>query len=40
MGAGVLSNVIRVLVPLVAADADIDEGLALFESALRDARAA
>jgi 4-aminobutyrate aminotransferase / (S)-3-amino-2-methylpropionate transaminase / 5-aminovalerate transaminase len=40
MGAGVLSNVIRVLVPLVATDADLDEGLAIFESALREASAA
>ena len=40
MGAGVLSNVIRVLVPLVATDADLDEGLGIFESALREASAA
>ncbi len=40
MGAGVLSNVIRVLVPLVATDADLDEGLEIFESALREASAA
>jgi 4-aminobutyrate aminotransferase len=40
MGAGVLSNVIRVLVPLVATDADLDEGLQIFESALREASAA
>jgi 4-aminobutyrate aminotransferase len=40
MGAGVLSNVIRVLVPLVATDADLDEGFEIFESALREASAA
>ncbi len=40
MGAGVLSNVIRVLVPLVATDADLDEGLEIFEAALREASAA
>jgi len=40
MGAGVLSNVIRVLVPLVATGADLDEGLQIFESALREASAA
>jgi 4-aminobutyrate aminotransferase / (S)-3-amino-2-methylpropionate transaminase / 5-aminovalerate transaminase len=40
MGAGVLSNVIRVLVPLVATDADVEEGLARLESSLRDAAAA
>jgi 4-aminobutyrate aminotransferase/(S)-3-amino-2-methylpropionate transaminase len=40
MGAGVLSNAIRVLVPLVATDADLDEGLEIFESALREASAA
>jgi 4-aminobutyrate aminotransferase/(S)-3-amino-2-methylpropionate transaminase len=32
--AGSYSNVIRVLVPLVATDAQIDEGLAVLESAL------
>src|ERR1700681_387324 len=32
--AGSYSNVIRVLVPLVATDAEIDEGLAVLESAL------
>src|SRR6266567_4360651 len=32
--AGSYSNVIRVLVPLVASDAQIDEGLAVLESAL------
>src|ERR1700675_4566252 len=32
--AGTYSNVIRVLVPLVATDAQIDEGLAVLESAL------
>jgi len=40
MGAGVLSNVIRILVPLVASDADIDEGFEILESSLRDASAA
>ena len=32
--AGTYSNVIRVLVPLVATDAQIDEGLSVLESAL------
>jgi len=32
--AGTYSNVIRVLVPLVATDAQMDEGLAVLESAL------
>jgi 4-aminobutyrate aminotransferase/(S)-3-amino-2-methylpropionate transaminase len=32
--AGTYSNVIRILVPLVATDAQIDEGLAVLESAL------
>ena len=35
-----LSNVIRVLVPLVATDADLDEGFEIFEAALREASAA
>jgi len=32
--AGTYSNVIRILVPLLATDAQIDEGLAVLESAL------
>jgi 4-aminobutyrate aminotransferase/(S)-3-amino-2-methylpropionate transaminase len=32
--AGTYSNVIRILVPLVATDAQIDEGLDVLESAL------
>ena len=32
--AGTYSNVIRILVPLVATDAQIDEGLAVLEAAL------
>ncbi len=40
MGAGVLSNCIRILVPLVATDADLDEGLAILEASLREATAA
>jgi 4-aminobutyrate aminotransferase / (S)-3-amino-2-methylpropionate transaminase / 5-aminovalerate transaminase len=32
--AGTYSNVIRILVPLVATDAQIDEGLGVLESAL------
>jgi 4-aminobutyrate aminotransferase len=38
MGAGIYSNCIRVLVPLVATDADIDQGLEILEGALRDAQ--
>ena len=34
MGAGVYSNCIRVLVPLVATQADIDEGMAILDEAL------
>jgi 4-aminobutyrate aminotransferase/(S)-3-amino-2-methylpropionate transaminase len=37
MGAGIYSNCIRVLVPLVATDADIEQGLEILEGALRDA---
>jgi len=40
MGAGVLSNVIRILVPLVATDADLDEGFEILEASLREASAA
>ena len=39
MGAGIYSNVIRILVPLVATDADLDEGFEILEGALRDASA-
>ena len=34
MGAGVYSNCIRVLVPLVATQSDIDEGMAILDQAL------
>jgi 4-aminobutyrate aminotransferase/(S)-3-amino-2-methylpropionate transaminase len=34
--AGTLGNVIRILVPLVVSDADLDEGLDVIESALAD----
>ena len=37
MGAGVYSNCIRVLVPLVATQADIDEGMAILDEALAEA---
>ncbi len=37
MGAGVDSNVIRVLVPLVATEADIEEGMAIMEQCLENA---
>lgn len=37
MGAGVESNVIRILVPLVATEADIDEGMAILEQCLANA---
>jgi len=39
MGAGVDSNVIRVLVPLVATEADIEEGMAILEQCLTDVSA-
>jgi len=39
MGAGVDSNVIRVLVPLVATEADIEEGMTILESCLQAASA-
>ncbi|MYJ36331.1 MAG: aminotransferase class III-fold pyridoxal phosphate-dependent enzyme, partial [Acidimicrobiaceae bacterium] len=37
MGAGVYSNCIRVLVPLVATDADVDEGLSILTQSLAEA---
>ena len=37
MGAGVASNVIRVLVPLVATEADIEEGMNILEECLASA---
>jgi 4-aminobutyrate aminotransferase len=40
MGAGVLSNCIRVLVPLVATDEDVREGMAILEASLVEASAA
>ena len=39
MGAGIYSNVVRILVPLVATDDDIREGLEILASSLRDAAA-
>ncbi len=39
MGAGVLSNCIRVLVPLVATDEDVEEGMAILEASLLAASA-
>jgi 4-aminobutyrate aminotransferase/(S)-3-amino-2-methylpropionate transaminase len=40
MGAGVLSNVIRVLVPLVATDDEVERGLEILEASLLEAAAA
>jgi 4-aminobutyrate aminotransferase len=40
MGAGVLSNVIRVLVPLVATTEDVDRGFEILEASLLEAAAA
>jgi 4-aminobutyrate aminotransferase len=37
MAAGIYSNVVRILVPIVASDDDIREGLEILEGALRDA---
>jgi 4-aminobutyrate aminotransferase / (S)-3-amino-2-methylpropionate transaminase / 5-aminovalerate transaminase len=37
MGAGVLSNVIRILVPLVATDEDVEQGMAILEASLMEA---
>jgi 4-aminobutyrate aminotransferase/(S)-3-amino-2-methylpropionate transaminase len=37
MAAGLYSNVIRILVPLVATDGEVDDGLAILEQAIRDA---
>ena len=37
MGAGVYSNCVRVLVPLVATQSDIDEGMAVLDQALAEA---
>ena len=34
MGAGIYSNVIRILVPLVATDADLDEGFEILDAVL------
>jgi 4-aminobutyrate aminotransferase len=36
MAAGVLSNVVRILVPLVAEDADVDAGLEILDGVLAD----
>ena len=40
LGCGMHGNAIRIMVPLTASDAIIDEGLAIFEAALADAIAA
>ncbi|MCB1335947.1 MAG: 4-aminobutyrate--2-oxoglutarate transaminase [Maritimibacter sp.] len=40
LGCGMHGNAIRIMVPLTASDAIIDEGLAIFEAALTDAIAA
>mgnify|MGYP003338286503 FL=1 len=37
MGSGLYGNAIRVLVPLVATQADLDEGFAILEQSLADA---
>ena len=37
MGAGVDGNVIRVLVPLVATEADIEEGMRILEASFQEA---
>ena len=37
MGAGVDGNVIRVLVPLVATEADIEEGMQILEASFQEA---
>ncbi len=39
LACGLYSNVIRVLVPILADDADVDEGLALLEESLTEAAA-
>jgi 4-aminobutyrate aminotransferase len=39
MAAGVLSNVVRILVPLVADDADVEAGLAILDDVLGDVAA-
>jgi 4-aminobutyrate aminotransferase/(S)-3-amino-2-methylpropionate transaminase len=36
IGAGTYGNVVRVLVPLVVSDAELDEGLDVIEAALHD----
>ena len=36
MGAGVDSNVIRILVPLVATEADIEEGMNILEACFQE----
>ncbi len=40
LGCGMHGNAMRIMVPLTASDAIIDEGLAIFEAALADAMAA
>ena len=37
MGSGLYSNAIRVLVPLVATEQDLDEGFRILEECLVDA---
>ncbi len=40
LGCGMHGNALRIMVPITASDAIIDEGLAIFEAALADAIAA
>ena len=40
LGCGMHGNAVRIMVPLTASDAIIEEGLAIFEAALSDAIAA
>jgi 4-aminobutyrate aminotransferase/(S)-3-amino-2-methylpropionate transaminase len=40
LGCGMHGNAVRIMVPLTASDAIVEEGLALFEAALADAIAA
>jgi 4-aminobutyrate aminotransferase / (S)-3-amino-2-methylpropionate transaminase / 5-aminovalerate transaminase len=37
LACGLDGNIVRILVPILAADADLDEGLAILEEALVDA---
>ena len=40
ISAGTYGNIIRTLMPLVIGDAELDEGLSVFESALAEATGA